>query len=91
MLSANRGNYSVGMQKQQRPLAFWAVIAAIVFAAMLALWGFGDEPTGVVLVLAGILFWGSGLALVLLGLIAISRWRREPVRGGPDSAAAGRD
>lgn len=86
------------MQKQQRPLAFWAVIAGIVFAAMLALWSLGDEPTGVVLVLAGVLFWGSGLVLVLLGLIAISRWRREPAGGegggaggGSEPAAASRD
>lgn len=84
------------MQKQRRPLAFWAVIAGIVFLAMVALWSLGDEPTGAVEVLAAILFWGSGLALILIGLIAISRWRREPpeaesARGGPPPAAQSRD
>lgn len=84
------------MPKQRRPLAFWAVIAGIVFLAMVALWSLGDDPTGAVEVLAAILFWGSGVALILVGLIAISRWRREPppggsARGGPPSAAESRD
>ena len=65
------------MERQQRPLAFWAISAAIIFLAMTALWVFGDEQTGAVLVLSSILWWGSGLSLVLLGLIAISRWGAE--------------
>jgi len=66
------------MTKQKRPLAFWTVVAVVIFAAMSVLWAFGDEPTGIVSVLASVMWWGSGLGLVLLGLIAI--WRRQPKR-----------
>ena len=69
------------MRKQCRPLAFWGACALIVFAAMTALWAFDEEPSGVVEVLAAILWWVSGLVLVGLGIVAISRWRREPERG----------
>lgn len=66
------------MTKQKRPLAFWTIVAVVIFAAMSVLWAFGDEPTGIVSVLASVMWWGSGLGLVLLGLIAI--WRRQPKR-----------
>jgi hypothetical protein len=49
-----------------------------IFAAMTTLWAFDDEPTGVVSVLATVLWWGSGVALIFFGLVAISRWRRAP-------------
>jgi hypothetical protein len=61
-----------------RPLTFWSLVAAVVFAAMTILWAFGDEPTGVVLILASVMWWGSALALIVLGLIAIWRFRRPP-------------
>ena len=66
------------MTKQKRPLAFWTIVAVVIFAAMSVLWAFGDEPTGIVSLLASVMWWGSGLGLVLLGLIAI--WRRQPKR-----------
>ncbi len=72
------------MEKQQRPITFWVIVSAIIFLAMTALWVFGEEPTGLVLVLSGILWWGSGLALVGLGVVAISRRgkrSREPRAG----------
>ena len=61
-----------------RPLTFWSLIAAAVFAAMTILWAFGDEPDGVVAILASVMWWGSALALVVFGLIAIWRFRRTP-------------
>ena len=64
------------METQRRPLTFWIVVAIVIFAAMTALWAFGEEPTGAVLVLSTILWWGSGIGLIALGLIAI--WRRQP-------------
>ena len=66
-----------------RPLAFWTLVAAFIFAAMTVLWGFGEEPTGLVLVLASVMWWGSALALVVFGLVAIWRWRREPAERPP--------
>ena len=68
------------MLKQQRPLTFWTAVAVTIFVAMSILWAFSDEPTGAVSVLASLLWWGSGVVLVLLGLIVIGRWRREPER-----------
>lgn len=65
------------MEKQERPLTFWAIVSGIIFLAMTALWVFGDEPSGAVLVLSTILWWGSGLALVLLGVLTISRRGRR--------------
>jgi hypothetical protein len=61
-----------------RPLTFWIFVAAMIFVAMTLLWGFGDEPTGTVFVISAVLYWGSGIALIFLGLVAISRWRRPP-------------
>jgi len=73
------GHYSVAaMERQRRPLAFWVIAPAIVFLAMTALWVFGGRPAGVVLAFASVLWWGSGLALTLLGVLAISRFRRDP-------------
>ena len=66
-----------------RPLAFWTLVAAFVFAAMTVLWAFGEEPTGVVLVLASVMWWGSALVLVAFGLVAIWRWRRDPAERTP--------
>ena len=62
-----------------RPITFWFLVAAAIFAAMCALWGFSEEePEGAVLVISAVLFWGSGLVLIVLGLVALSRWRRAP-------------
>jgi hypothetical protein len=66
-----------------RPLTFWSLVAGVVFAAMTVLWAFGDEPTGVVFILATAMWWGSALALVTFGLVAIWRWRREPAPNSP--------
>ena len=73
-----------------RPLTFWSLVAAAIFAAMTVLWAFGEEPTGVVLVLATALWWASGLALVVFGLVAIARWRRPPAASRGGAAAAER-
>ena len=60
-----------------RPLMFWGLVAGAIFVAMAVLWAFSDEePTGAVFVISTILFWVSGLALIGLGLLALSRWRR---------------
>ncbi len=72
------------METQRRPLTFWIVVAIVIFAAMTALWAFGEEPTGAVLVLSTILWWGSGIGLIALGVIAI--WRRQPGRQRPESS-----
>jgi hypothetical protein len=61
-----------------RPITFWTLVAGAIFAAMTVLWGFGEEPSGAVFVLATVMWWGSGLALVFFGLVAIARWRRDP-------------
>jgi hypothetical protein len=70
-----------------RPLKFWSIVAAFVFGAMTILWAFGDEPTGVVAILASVMWWGSALVLIVFGLIAIWRFRRDPAapssRGRP--------
>ncbi len=67
-----------------RPLTFWSLVAGLVFIAMTVLWVFGDEPTGVVLILASAMWWLSALALVIFGLVAIWRYRRETSPGSPD-------
>jgi hypothetical protein len=55
------------------------------------LWVFGDEPTGFLLVLSAVLWWGSGLALIFFGLMAISRRGRAASARGAPSAATGPD
>lgn len=66
-----------------RPMTFWALIGGLIFALMTVLWAFGDEPTGAVSVLATVMWWGSGVALIFFGLVAIGRWRREPTARPP--------
>ncbi len=74
-----------------RPITFWTFVAVAMFAAMTALWAFGDEPTGAVFVISAVLYWGSGITLIFLGLVAISRrWqprtnerRRRPTADRP--------
>lgn len=74
-----------GYSSAMRPMTFWALVAGAIFAAMTVLWAFGDEPTGAVFVISSVAWWGSALMLVFLGLVAISRFGREPVsrRRGP--------
>ena len=74
------------MERQRRPLAFWAITSLIVFLAMTALWVFGEDPSGAVLALATILWWGSGLALVLLGLPVYALWRARGAAAPPGGA-----
>ena len=69
-----------------RPITFWSLVAAAMFAAMTVLWVFGDEPTGFLLVLSAILWWGSGIALILFGLVAIAR-RGRPAGPSADRSA----
>lgn len=85
MLDANAGGYISPM----RPMTFWGLVAAAIFAAMTVLWAFGDEPTGAVFVIATVAWWGSALTLVFLGLVGISRWRREPASRRPDTRRSG--
>lgn len=62
-----------------RPITFWSLVALALFLAMTALWVFGeDEPTGFLLVLSTVLWWGSGIALIGFGLVAIARRGRPP-------------
>jgi hypothetical protein len=62
-----------------RPMTFYGLVAAVIFVAMTAIWAFSeDAPTGAVFVISTVLWWGSALMLVFFGLVAISRWRREP-------------
>ncbi len=72
-----------------RPITFWGLVAAAIFAAMTVLWAFGDEPDGAVFVISAVLYWGSGIALIFIGLVAISRWRRpqREARRGPTPRA----
>lgn len=70
-----------------RPITFWSLVAFAMFAAMTVLWVFGDEPTGFLLVLSAILWWGSGIALILFGLVAIGRRGRPP---GPSADRSAR-
>ena len=76
-----------------RPMTFWSLIAFAMFAAMTALWIFGDEPTGALFVLSTVLWWGSGIALIFFGLVAISRRTRPAGARGTQSATprAGRE
>lgn len=69
-----------GYSGDVRPITFWGLVAAAIFGAMTVLWAFGDEPDGAVFVISAVLYWGSGIALIFIGLVAISRWRR-PQRG----------
>lgn len=71
-----------------RPITFWSLVALAMFAAMTALWVFGDEPTGALFVLSTVLFWGSGIALIFFGLVAISRRTRPGGARGTQSAAS---
>jgi hypothetical protein len=72
-----------------RPITFWSLVAAAMFVAMTLLWVFGDEPTGFLLVLSSVLWWGSGLALIVFGLVAISRRGRTPAARGAPSPTTG--
>ncbi len=71
-----------------RPMTFWSLVAFAMFAAMTALWVFGDEPTGALFVLSTVLFWGSGIALIFFGLVAISRRTRPAGARGTRSATS---
>jgi len=71
-----------------RPMTFWSLVAFAMFAAMTTLWVFGDEPTGPLFVLSTVLFWGSGIALIFFGLMAISRRTRPPGARGTQSATS---
>jgi hypothetical protein len=60
-------------------MTFYGLVAAVIFAAMSVLWlASEEEPTGAVFVISTVLWWGSALVLIFFGLVAISRWRREP-------------
>ena len=62
-------------------MTFYGLVAAAIFLAMTALWVFGEEePTGALLVISAILWWGSAAVLVVFGLTTIARWRRSRVR-----------
>jgi hypothetical protein len=62
-----------------RPMTFYGLVAAVIFAAMTAVWAFSeDEPAGAVFVISTVLWWGSALTLVFFGLVTISRWGRKP-------------
>jgi hypothetical protein len=65
-----------------RPLTFWTLVAATLFVTMTVLWVFGGEPEGAVFVISAVLYWGSGLALIVAGMIAIGRFRRGRDAGG---------
>ena len=71
-----------------RPITFWSLVAFALFAAMTALWAFGDEPTGALFVLSTVLFWGSGVALIFFGLVAISRRTRPSGARGTQAATS---
>jgi|GEM_PF-6489670 hypothetical protein len=71
-----------------RPITFWSLVTFAMFAAMTALWVFGDEPTGALFVLSTVLFWGSGIALIFFGLVAISRRTRPSGTRGTQSTAS---
>jgi hypothetical protein len=73
-------------------MTFYGLVAAAIFLAMTALWVFGEEePTGALLVISAILWWGSAVVLVVFGLVSISRWRRtpEPASGSSRHRASG--
>ncbi|HEV2074956.1 MAG TPA: hypothetical protein VGR10_01835 [Thermoleophilaceae bacterium] len=73
-----------------RPMTFWALVAGAIFAAMTLLLAFGEEQTGVIGVIASVAWWGTGLLLVVFGLVAIARYGRQPAALRKPAARSGR-
>lgn len=54
-------------------LPLYAACAAIVLVAGGAAFALADQSAGTLRTLAGILFWGAGVSLIAIGVVAISR------------------
>lgn len=54
-------------------LPLYAVCAAVVLVAGGVAFAFADQSAGTLRTLAGILFWGAGVSLIAIGVIALGR------------------
>lgn len=65
-------------------IRFYAVAAAIVLVAASLAFLFADKSAGTLRLLAGILFWGSGLTLTGIGVLLLGRRLGLWPRAGSD-------